>query len=100
MEVEIYKNQGNQYRKTAFRLARRKLCQFLSENKQFYEDFRPSTDIPEGCPIPKNTYNVNYAPDGLNVPDFAEGKYMVEIKSYKGKSIGPSAKVYFEISRY
>jgi hypothetical protein len=72
----------------------------MEENKQVYEDFRASTDIPEGCPIPKNTYNVNYAPDGLNVPEYATGKYMVDIKTYKGRIIGPTVKVYFEIGRY
>jgi hypothetical protein len=62
MEVEIYKNQGNQYRKMPFRMLRRKLCQFIKENSQYYEDFRASTDIPEGCPIPKKIYNVNRSP--------------------------------------
>jgi hypothetical protein len=72
----------------------------MKENGQYYDEFRASSDIPEGCPVPKNTYKANYAPNGLNIPEYAEGKYMLDVKSYKGRIVGPSAKIYFEIGRY
>lgn len=55
----LYKKQGNEYRKTPFKMGPKKFCDFLRDEKYFYPEARTRSDFPstETCPWPKVSSN-------------------------------------------
>jgi hypothetical protein len=100
LELISYQNQGNEYRRLPFKLPKRPLCKFLEEQSDFYNEFQPHTDMPKDCPIPKGLYNINFIPNPEVLPDFLNGKYMVELIATRDFNVIATVKGYFEIRRY
>lgn len=85
IETKLYKNTGNQYKQTPFKIPRTAFCDAVQKNDHF-DTLRKVSNIPakEVCPWPKGTYEV-YG-NSLNLtglPPYFEGKYMVETNFYK-----------------
>ena len=53
----LYKKQGNEYKKTPYKIGPKKFCDFLRDEKMFYPDIQASSDFPsvETCPWPSVT---------------------------------------------
>ena len=51
----FYKKQGNEYKKTPYKVGPKKFCDFLREETMFYPEIMPTTDFPsiETCPWSK-----------------------------------------------
>jgi hypothetical protein len=55
LSVEGYQMQGNEYRKTPYKLPTDKICDFLKNEQYVYDNFLLFTNLPpkDTCPIPK-----------------------------------------------
>jgi hypothetical protein len=51
--MELYKFQGNEYKKTPFKLPKKPFCQFTKNDVYFYKSLVSQSTIPEGCPVKK-----------------------------------------------
>jgi Protein of unknown function (DUF1091) len=80
--VEIYKMEGNEYRKTPFKLPYEKLCNLLAKETYFYPSVVAASNLPpqDTCPVPAGTYTVeNYFMDISQVPPNFDGRFRVRI---------------------
>ena len=62
----LYKKQGNEYKKTPYKMGPKKFCDFLSGEKLFYPSIHATSDFPSigTCPWPKVSYDLlNYLSD-------------------------------------
>ena len=102
--VELWELQGNEYRKTAFKLAPRGVCDAYAEDHFCVPDFIAVSDLPEDrktCPIPKKVYTfTDYIFDPANLPKIMNGKYKVHIYfTSNGKKVD-YANAYIQIIRF
>jgi ganglioside GM2 activator len=88
--AELYKKQGQEYRKTPYKL-KGKLCEVANtEGNIFADQLWKFSDLPprESCPFPAGKYHVKKLDisnlEGLP-PVLESGDYMVEIKFYDQK---------------
>lgn len=89
IETMLYKNSGNQYKKTPYKEARAAFCDSV-QKKGHFDVLRESSNIPakEICPWPKGTYQVyDHKFNMTNFPPFFDGKYMVETNFYKNDEL-------------
>lgn len=68
--VTAYKKQGGEYRLMPYKI-KKPLCEFLEEDKYFYDDFCANSTMinPFPCPYPIGNIQVNgYTPSLKNIP--------------------------------
>jgi Protein of unknown function (DUF1091) len=103
MGVEIFKMQGNEYRKTPFKYPYEKVCNFLAKETIFYPEIVASSNLPpqNSCPIPAGAYKIeNYFMDVSKVPPNFNGRYRIRVmERYLGELID-EANLFIDIVHY
>ena len=89
VESRLYKNSGNQYKITPYKIARIAFCDAVQKENQF-EFLIKVSNLPakEVCPWPKGTYEIYGHKFNLTgFPPYFDGKYMVETNFYKNDEL-------------
>lgn len=101
IEVKVHKFQGNEYRLTPFKLKKTKLCDAYDSDPYFSKQLIQNTNIPEGCPISKGKYEMNWCPIDLSsIPPNFSGKYKLETDIYNRDVIVSKIIVILSLGRY
>jgi Protein of unknown function (DUF1091) len=101
--AEIYKLEGNEYRKTAFKIPNKKICDWLAADIYFYPSIVASSDLPppNTCPIPAGTYTFdNYFLDASTIPPNFNGRYRFRLMERHLGELIDEANSYVEIQHY
>jgi hypothetical protein len=125
--LEIYNVQGNQNRKTPYRLPRKKICDYAKSDKYFYKNLVAASNLPpaDQCPaVPKvkkpffskyfsnnffffkSTQNQgnytarNYLLDASEFPKNFNGKFLIIIAAYVNGKVADTINLYFELNRF
>ncbi|CAO1407950.1 unnamed protein product [Diamesa serratosioi] len=100
--VVLFKKQGNEYKKTPYKIGPKKFCDFLRDEKMFYPDIRAVSDFPspETCPWPSNIYHLfGYSAQLSKVPPiFSTGDYMVLVYLEKEGKLQNGYRIYGTLS--
>ncbi|CAO1414374.1 unnamed protein product [Diamesa tonsa] len=100
----LYKKQGNEYKKTPYKVGPNKFCDFLRDEKMFYPNILATSDFPSTdiCPWPKNVYHLfGYnAQFNLFPPTLSSGDYMVETYSELAGKLQNGYRFYGTITNY
>lgn len=99
-QIEIYAFQGNEYRKTPYKVKRQKICDYVTNDKFFYPSLQKHSEFPEKCPIKKGSYKVELSPDFSSLPRNFQGRFMLRMESFLFGKASDNTSIYFEIERY
>lgn len=99
-DATIYKLQGNEYRLTPYKYRRSKACDSIETEYIIYSQVPKNSDVPEGCPIPAGTYQMDWFPDFSNTPPFLIGKFKVNITAFYKKEHISDMLFFGSIERY
>ncbi|CAO1384155.1 unnamed protein product [Diamesa hyperborea] len=98
----LYKKQGNEYKKTPYKVGPNKFCDFLRDEKMFYPGVLAASDFPsiETCPWPSNLYHfLGYSIQLSKAPPiFPSGDYMIEAYSELGGKMQNGYRIYGTLS--
>jgi Protein of unknown function (DUF1091) len=100
--VELWKMEGNEYRKTPFKIGPYTSCEFIEKETMFYPGLVENSDAPKPgtCPLPKGVYTINnYLMDSSQIPQNFEGKYRGRIIVLLNDKMVDDASVYSSIRR-
>jgi Protein of unknown function (DUF1091) len=92
--------EGNEYRKTAFKIGPYPSCEFIKKEQMFYPELTEHSDFPKPgtCPLPKGVRTVNnYIMDASKIPQNFEGKYRGRIMILLNNQLVDEASVYTTI---
>ncbi|CAO1419280.1 unnamed protein product [Diamesa serratosioi] len=104
VKVELWEQQGGEYRKTQFRLAEKAWCDFSKTETMYLPALWETSNFPplQDCPLPKGEYYIkNFVPDPEKLPEFLDGRYMIRVFTDR---VDAKSEIYFnyfiEIKRY
>jgi hypothetical protein len=92
--------EGNEYRLTPFKVARKSFCNYYEESYKHAPEFYDAFKFPPVCPLKKGLYSGNYSWTFDNIPPNFEGKYKLVTRYYNQGEFAEETVIYAEIHHY